>query len=107
MSAGSIIVILIVSAALLFVFRAGVIAIMSALDRLTASVTAATTALAAATASVGTGTTSPTDDAALNALANSLDSAVDAYHAAVTSGGAQADGSDQGSGGDNALAPSN
>jgi hypothetical protein len=106
MSAGTIIFILIVSAALLFVFRAGVIAIMSALDRLTASVTAATAALAAATA--GTKPSTPTDEAALNTLADSLDQAVAGYNAAVAAGETQGEddsGNDAGSGTGNPLAP--
>jgi len=111
MSAGTIFVIFGVIAALLF-FRAGAIAIMPALDRLTASVSAATTALAAATAAAGSGTGAPSDDAALNALADSLDSAVSAYNAATAPKGddtaVATEGNDsiEGSGG-NPLAPSN
>lgn len=82
MSAGPI-VIIIVSAALLFAFRAGVRKMSAALDRLTDSV-------AAATAALGDAAKAPVPDAALNQLAESLDDAVSNYRAAST-GPAQSD----------------
>jgi hypothetical protein len=82
MSAG-IIISIIVSLALLFAIRRAGVIVMSALDRLTASVSDATVALTDAAHRANAGNPTEADAAALGSLADALDAAVNVYRTAT------------------------